>query len=118
MKEFKVIEKGSLEVDYGFQALYVICDHPKYGRILVNEAFGYINGQEGMVRWQHGSCHKILKSDTIESLFQVPHGTDDEERFSVLEIMMDGWGGDPTRPKIDLSKQQLENLGDKIDNFN
>lgn len=69
MSRIAIIEKSSVERDYGFIGTIAVVDHPTYGRLLVEDGFG---GQSelrgGMVRWEHGSVYKLQHGDTIESL--------------------------------------------------
>ena len=91
----KIIEKRDVVRDYDFAGIEAIIDHPKHGRLLIQDGFGGIDSmQGGAVRWSHGLVHKLLDTDTFETLGEVvnDHGS------TVQDCMTHGT--DTTRPQL------------------
>lgn len=65
----KIIEKRNVERDYGFIGTEVIIDHPKHGRLMIMDAFGWREQNSGgKVRWRHGMAIQLKDGDTFASL--------------------------------------------------
>ena len=91
----KIIEKRDVIRDYGFSGVEVMVDHPKHGRLLLQDGFGGIDSLSGgAARWEHGMVHKLLDTDTFETLGEVVN----EYGSTVQDCMT--YGTDDTRPQL------------------
>ncbi len=71
MGKYTLIDRRTIERDYGFTGRQLIVDHPEHGRLLVQDGFGG-DGIEGRcVRWRHGGIISLLPDDTFVTLDHV-----------------------------------------------
>lgn len=110
MTKSKIIEQCSVERDYGFNGTVAIVDHKKYGRILIEDGFGGIDGLGGCVGFKHGRIIKLQKDDTFEKLNSL---VDDLDYVSILELAENGY--DSTRPVMTFfSGRAIQNIATSI----
>jgi hypothetical protein len=65
----QIIEIKTTPRDYGMAGTQAVVDHPKHGRLLIEDGFGGMDQlRGGCVRWEHGSVYQLQPGDTISSL--------------------------------------------------
>jgi len=88
-----LIEKETVERDYGFDGVNAIVDCEKNGRLLIMDGFGGMDtAAGGAVRFRHGMAVKLAKGDTLQAL----ESADWNEGTSHMSAILQGY--DKNRP--------------------
>lgn len=100
-----LIESETTPREYGMLGTKAIIDHPKHGRLLLNQQFGGWDSLEGgSVRWSHGYAIALRPADTLSSLDSEPWNEDHSLLDAVLRDL------DPSRPMLDLPGWLVEQI--------
>lgn len=100
----KVIESHDIAQPYNLEGLGAIIDHPKYGRLYIQQGFGGLDDLiGGAVRWEHGIACQLLDSDTLATL-----NAQANDYVTVLDAMINGY--DNSRPVMPWSASLVRNI--------
>lgn len=102
----EVIEKRSVEREYGFDGTQAIINKDG-NKILIADGFGGVGDLcGGAVRWRHGMAIRLKSDDTFAAL-----DADYNVYFSILDRALEG--ADPDRPVLQLDGNHIEAIAKK-----
>lgn len=104
----KLIEKETVERDYGFTGTNAIIEHN--GELwLICDGFGGQDSLEGgCVRWKHGMAYRLQAGDTIVSL----HAGEWNETTDHWTALVNGYDDD--RPMMMVNGYAIESIAKKL----
>ncbi len=77
----KLIEKQTIERDYGFDGTIAIIDHPDHGRVLIEDGYGSDGLNGACVRWAHGLAIQLQPGDTLQKLMHEDNPQYDHQTY-------------------------------------
>lgn len=98
----KLIERESVDRQFGFSGTNAIVEIDDCHRLLVCDGFGGIDSLEGgTVRWRHGAVYGLQPSDTFESL----RAGEWNEHETLWDAVIHGHDG--LRPVLDADPEEV-----------